>query len=164
MTNASEAVSLLPLLLEQELTLQFDSFDLGDAWIVGSRLVELGNERRHPIAVSITFGEQRVFHAALAGSSADNDGWLENKFRVVRRFTNSSFAVGTRFRANSRNFAADSNLDPATHAAHGGAFPLRVRGSLVGVVGVSGLAQREDHALVVEVLTWHLERRRASES
>ncbi|TFD27626.1 heme-degrading domain-containing protein [Cryobacterium sp. TMT2-23] len=159
MTKASEAASLLPLLLEQERTLQFDSFDLGDAWIVGSRLVELGTARRHPITVSITFGEQRVFHGALPGSSADNDGWLENKFRVIRRFANSSFAVGTRFRAGSRDFATDSNLDPRTHAAHGGAFPLRVRGSLIGVVGVSELAQRDDHDLVVEVLTWHLEHR-----
>jgi len=155
MTAASEAENLLTVLVEQERTLQFDSFDLDDAWTVGSRLAELGRERAHPIAISITFGDQRVFHAALPGSCADNDAWLENKFRVVRRFATSSFAVGTRFRANSRDFRTDSNLDPATHAAHGGAFPLRVRGSLIGIVGVSGLAQADDHGLVVEVLTAH---------
>jgi uncharacterized protein (UPF0303 family) len=155
MTHVSEAASLLTLLLDQERTIQFDTFDFGDAWAVGSRLVELGNARQHPIAVSIVFGEQRVFHAALPGSCADNDAWLENKFRVVRRFANSSLAVGARFRANSRDFRTDSNLDPTTHAAHGGAFPLRVRGSLIGIVGVSGLAQRDDHDLVVEVLTEH---------
>ena len=155
MTDAHDAADLLPLLLEQERVIQFDSFDVGDAWAVGSRLVALGNARRHPIAVSIMFGDQRVFHAALPGACADNDAWLENKFRVVRRFANSSYAVGTRFRANSRDFSTDSNLDPNTHAAHGGAFPLRVRGSLIGVVGVSGLAQRDDHDLVVEVLEEH---------
>ncbi|TFC05269.1 heme-degrading domain-containing protein [Cryobacterium mannosilyticum] len=155
MTDASEAADLLSTLLDQERTIQFDSFDFGDAWAVGSRLVELGTLRGHPIAVSITFGDQRVFHAALPGSSADNDAWLENKFRVVRRFANSSFAVGTRFRSLGRDFRTASNLDPATHAAHGGAFPLRVRGSLIGVVGVSGLAQRDDHDLVVEVLAEH---------
>jgi uncharacterized protein (UPF0303 family) len=42
-----------------------------------------------------------------------------------------------------------------THAAFGGAFPLRVRGSLIGAVGVSGLAQEDDHDLVVEVLKAH---------
>lgn len=155
MTHAPEAVRLLAALLEQERTVQFDSFDFGDAWAVGSRLVELGNARGHAIAISIMFGDQRVFHAALPGSSADNDAWLENKFRVVRRYGNSSFAVGARFRANSRDFRTDSNLDPRTHAAHGGAFPLRVRGSLIGVVGVSGLAQKADHDLVVEVLAEH---------
>ncbi|TFD78269.1 heme-degrading domain-containing protein [Cryobacterium fucosi] len=155
MTDASEAADLLITLLDQERTIQFDSFDFGDAWAVGSRLVELGSLRGHPITVSMTFGDQRVFHAALPGSSADNDAWLENKFRVVRRFANSSFAVGTRFRSLGRDFRTASNLDPATHAAHGGAFPLRVRGSLIGVVGVSGLAQRDDHDFVVEVLAEH---------
>ena len=155
MTDASEAAALLPLLLDQERLIQFDSFDVGDAWAVGSRLVELGTLRRHPIAVSIMFGDQRVFHAALPGACADNDAWLENKFRVVRHYASSSFAVGTRFRANSRDFRTESNLDPRTHAAHGGAFPLRVRGSLIGVAGVSGLPQRDDHDLIVEVLDEH---------
>lgn len=155
MTNVPEAERLLAALLEQERTVQFDSFDLNDAWTVGSRLVELGQARGHAIAISIVFGDQRVFHAALPGSSADNDGWLENKFRVVRRYGNSSFTVGAQFRANSRDFSTDSNLDPRTHAAHGGAFPLRVRGSLIGVIGVSGLTQKDDHDLVIEVLTEH---------
>ncbi len=131
---------------------------MSDAWAVGCRLVELGQKRALPIAVAIMFGEQRVFHAALAGASADNDSWLDSKFRVVRRFGNASLTVGTRFRASGRDFDADSRLDPRRYAAHGGAFPLRVRGSLIGAVGVSGLPQREDHALVVEVLTEYLGR------
>ena len=147
---------LLDFLLEQERSIQFDSFGFADAWAVGSLLVELGLEREHPIAIAIMFGDQRVFHASLPGASADNDGWLENKFRVVRRFASSSLAVGTRFRAAGRDFDTSSRLDPRTHAAHGGAFPLRVRGALMGVVGVSGLAQQLDHDLVVEALRAHL--------
>ncbi|MCI4659143.1 heme-degrading domain-containing protein [Cryobacterium zhongshanensis] len=145
----------LEILLEQERSIQFDSFGFADAWAVGTLLVELGLERDHPIAIAIMFGDQRVFHASLPGASADNDGWLENKFRVVRRFASSSLAVGTRFRAAGRDFDTSSRLDPRTHAAHGGAFPLRVRGALMGVVGVSGLAQQLDHDLVVEALTAH---------
>ena len=155
MTVAAEAKLLLPLLLAQEDEIQFDSFGYADAWAVGSRLAELGRERAHPIAIAIMFGDQRVFHAALPGSSANNDGWLDGKFRVVRLFGTSSFAVGTRFRADSLDFATESRLDPLTHAAFGGAFPLRVRGSLIGAVGVSGLAQKDDHDLVVEVLEAH---------
>jgi uncharacterized protein (UPF0303 family) len=150
------AAERLGILLDQEEAIRFESFDLGDAWRVGSRLVELGLARGLPIAVSIMFGEQRVFHAGLPGSSADNDGWLERKFRVVRRFGNSSLAVGARFQANNGDFRTDSNLDPGTPSAYGGAFPLRVRGSLIGMVGVSGLPHLEDHALVVEVLKFHL--------
>jgi uncharacterized protein (UPF0303 family) len=63
--------------------------------------------------------------------------------------------VGTDFKARGLNFETDSGLDFEQYAAHGGAFPLIVGGSIVGKVGVSGLAQREDHALVVKALTAH---------
>jgi uncharacterized protein (UPF0303 family) len=44
-------------------------------------------------------------------------------------------------------------LDPADYAAHGGAFPVRIRNvGVVAVVTVSGLPQAEDHALVVTAL------------
>ena len=44
-------------------------------------------------------------------------------------------------------------LDPRDYTAHGGCFPIRVRGTgMVGTVTVSGLPQKEDHALVVETL------------
>jgi uncharacterized protein (UPF0303 family) len=39
------------------------------------------------------------------------------------------------------------------YADHGGSFPISVKGvGCVGAVTVSGLPQREDHALVVQVL------------
>ncbi|MFD0330409.1 heme-binding protein [Streptacidiphilus monticola] len=45
------------------------------------------------------------------------------------------------------------DLDPARYAAHGGSFPLLVRGTgPVGTVTVSGLPQLDDHLFVVECL------------
>ena len=142
----------LSQLIEQERTLQFDAFSHDDAWALGSRLRDLAASRLLPVAVMIVLGDQRVFHAGLPGASADNDGWLERKFAVVRRYGHSSLAVGEEFRSKGLDFDRDSRLDPARFAAHGGAFPLRVRGSIVGIVGVSGLPQLDDHALVIEAL------------
>ena len=148
----TDDLAQLQTLLEQERTLQFDAFRHDDAWALGTRLRTLAAGRSLPIAIGILLGDQRVFQAGLAGASADNDGWLERKFAVVRRYGHSSLAVGTEFRTRGCDFDTDSRLDPARFAAHGGAFPLLVRGSLVGMVGVSGLPQLDDHALVVEAL------------
>ena len=148
----TDDLAQLQTLLEQERTLQFDAFSHDDAWALGTRLRTLAAARALPVAISIVLGDQRVFHTGLAGASADNDGWLERKFAVVRRYGHSSLAVGTECRSRGVDFDIDARLDPTRFAAHGGAFPLFVRGSIVGVVGVSGLPQLDDHALVVEAL------------
>ena len=152
----TDDLAQLQTLLEQERTLQFDTFSHDDAWMLGTRLRTLAAEQALPVAIAIKLGDQRVFHAGLAGASADNDGWLERKFAVVRRYGHSSLAVGVEFRSRGVDFDVDSRLDPTRFAAHGGAFPLFVRGSIVGMVGVSGLPQLDDHALVIEALGAHL--------
>ena len=44
-------------------------------------------------------------------------------------------------------------MEPRLFAAHGGAFPIRIREvGVVGSVAVSGLPQAEDHAFVIEVI------------
>jgi len=141
-------------ILAEESELRVDRFGVDDAWALGSRMRQTAAERGLPIAVGIVLGRQRVFHAALAGSSADNDDWLERKTAVVLRYGRSSLGVGEKFRVEGKDFDVSSRLDTARYAAHGGVFPLVLRegGALLGAVGVSGLPQREDHAFVVEQL------------
>jgi uncharacterized protein (UPF0303 family) len=157
-SDTAAAAEQLETLLAQERDIQFDSFGYANAWAVGSRVVELATRRGLSITTALVFGDQQVFHSALEGTSADNDDWLAKKFRVVRRFNHASLTIGTQFRARGLDFAVDSGLDPRLYAAHGGAFPIRVRGSIVGIFGVSGLTQFEDHELVVEVLSEHATR------
>jgi uncharacterized protein (UPF0303 family) len=135
-------------LLAQEEELQFSSFTNDDAWALGRMLVEAAAGL--PVAIDISRGEQRLFHAALEGSAADNHAWIERKNRVVRRFGHSSFYMGV---SSEGEFNARYLLDESEFAAHGGAFPVIVRGvGVVGTVTVSGLPQEEDHRLVVSVL------------
>ncbi|MFC9604071.1 heme-degrading domain-containing protein [Streptomyces niveus] len=137
----------------QEARLVLPHFTYDDAWALGSLLVELSREREAPVAIDIRRGAQQLFHCALPGSSADNDAWIDRKRRVVERYSESSFLVGSRFRAKGTTFEDSSRLDPDLYAAHGGSFPITVRGAgVVGTVTVSGLPQEEDHALVVAAL------------
>lgn len=137
----------------QEAELELARFDNADAWRLGSLLVELATRRSLPVAIDIRRGAQQLFHAALAGSVADNDRWIERKVRVVERYGASSYLVGRRLAAKGQELDAGMGVDPAEYAAHGGAFPIRIRDvGVVAVVTVSGLPQAEDHALVVQAL------------
>jgi uncharacterized protein (UPF0303 family) len=134
----------------QERDVVFDRFDLADAWALGTAMRAAAVEAGLPVVIGITLGEARVFHTALPGSSADNDGWLDRKTRVARRYGRSSYGVGQSFRAQGKDFDTAARLDPSQFAAHGGVFPITVAGAgVVGTVGVSGLPQADDHAFAV---------------
>ncbi|MGW5125530.1 heme-degrading domain-containing protein [Streptomyces sp. NPDC004069] len=144
----------------KERRLVLPRFTHDDAWALGSLLVELARERQAPVAVDIHRAGQQLFHAALPGSTPDNDAWIARKRRVVERYGCASYLVGARFRAKGTTFEASSRLDPDRYAAHGGSFPLHVEGAgVIGAVTVSGLPQLEDHRMVVEALERFLAQR-----
>ena len=143
----------LDVLLAQEQRLVFTRFGLDTAWDLGSLMRTEALAAHLPVAISIRRNGQTLFHTALPGSSADNDGWLLRKAAVVERYGHSSYYVGCSFRAEGKDFDTDSRLDTSRFAAHGGAFPLMLAGSgCIGTVAVSGLPQVEDHRFVVAQL------------
>jgi uncharacterized protein (UPF0303 family) len=138
----------------QETELGYEWFDQTSAWELGSILVGLAQERSLAVALGIDLGEQEVFRCGRPGTSADNDSWLRRKFAVVRRYNHSSLLMSTTTQSIPDRMAV-LGLSGDRYAFSGGAFPLLVGGALVGCVGVSGLADTEDHALVVEGLRQH---------
>jgi uncharacterized protein (UPF0303 family) len=140
-------------LAAQEEELRWQTFDDDDAWQLGSALVAEGRRCGSPVAIGVIRGDQRLFHAALRGSSPDNDAWLARKSRVVTRFHKSSLHVGQQCRDAGRTIEEMFLVPEREFAAHGGAFPITLIGSgVIGCVAVSGLPQLEDHALVVDTL------------
>ncbi|KAA9107911.1 heme-degrading domain-containing protein [Microbacterium rhizomatis] len=142
---------LIAHLEAQNASIGFTSFTYDDAYALGTDIVQRAIDGDLGITTTILFGGQCVFHAARPGTSADNDDWLARKARVVARFNAPSLLVGAKLRLRGADLA-DLGLDRALYAPAGGGFPLRVNGSLVGFVGVSGLAQHDDHDLVVAAL------------
>lgn len=137
----------------EEAELRFADFTLNDAWRLGVRMRDDAAAAGLPIVIGILLGRQRAFHAALPGSSEDNDEWLARKTRVALRYGQASLAVGESFRARGKDFDTDARLDPGEFAAHGGVVPIRLKGgTVIGAVGVSGLPQRDDHAFVARHL------------
>lgn len=143
----------LAALLREEETIQFSEFSNETAWRIGSRLVELATQGDLGVTIDICRNGQQLFHCALAGTAPDNDEWIKRKNRVVNRYSHSSLYVGMRYRSQGTTFEEKSRLDPDEYAAHGGAFPIIIAHvGVVGTVTVSGLAQEDDHALVISAL------------
>ncbi len=149
---------LLAAISAHEDSLRFDEFSIAIAHKLGNRLVQLAAERSLPIAVDITCAGHCLFHMATEGATPDNAEWIARKNRVVNRFHHSSLYMGVSCRISGRSLEERYILPPHQYAAHGGAFPLRLKsGVVIGTITVSGLPQLDDHALVVEVLREHLD-------
>jgi uncharacterized protein (UPF0303 family) len=83
--------ALIAELEQQEQHLQFTTFDNDDAWALGCLIVNLAKERGLPLTVDIRRHGPQLFHAALPGTTPQNDTWIERKNRVVDRFSSASY-------------------------------------------------------------------------
>lgn len=142
---------------EQERKLVFSAFSNQDAIDIGMKLIEIGRERKLPITIDIIRGGQQIFHAALPGTSADNDVWVKRKSSVVMRFARSSLYMGRSCAEGNATLQSRYGLDPVSFSGSGGGFPITIASTgVIGAITVSGLPQQDDHALAVEVINWFL--------
>lgn len=148
---------ILKQLLQEEQELQFTRFNEEVAWELGGQLVEMARNRNLPVTIDITRGSHQLFHAALRGTSPDNDEWVKRKVRLVYRFGHSSFYIGQLLKSKGKTIEQSYLVSESEYAPHGGCFPVIVKGTgIVGTITVSGLPQEEDHKLVVEALRNYL--------
>jgi uncharacterized protein (UPF0303 family) len=142
---------------EQERLLRFDRFDLASAWSLGEHLRRLASERGHALSIDIRINGMQAFFAALPETRPDFEHWIRRKRNLVERFLRSSYGIGLELKAQNVTMEEKWGIASADYAAHGGCFPIVVNGvGCIGTVTVSGLPQRDDHNLVVEVLALHL--------
>ena len=148
---------VLQELLDQEQELQFTRFDENSAWQIGGQMVEHCVSNNLPVTIDITRGDHQLFHASLSGTSVDNDEWVKRKVRLVYRFGHSSFYMGQLLKSMGKSIEEAYLLSEKDYAAHGGCFPIIVKGTgMVGTITVSGRPQEEDHKLVVQSIRDYL--------
>jgi uncharacterized protein (UPF0303 family) len=137
----------------QEARLVFERFDEEAALALGldikARVAAMGKSA----VIDVRLWDRRLFWFAMAGTTSDNETWVERKVSAVRRFHKSTYRI--------QHERAGAKLLPETHGPEavgscvfaGGGFPLNVRGiGCVGAVTVSGLPEREDHAVAVAAI------------
>jgi len=143
----------IPRLVLQEELLQFDRFDSATAWDLGSRIKSHCESLGLALTVEIRMAKETVFFYAMPGTRPINADWARRKRNVVDLLERSSYSVGVGYTHSGGSVEQNLGLPTRDFAAHGGSFPIRVRGvGVVGTVTVSGVPQRQDHGVIVAVL------------
>ncbi|HQU49012.1 MAG TPA: heme-degrading domain-containing protein [Casimicrobiaceae bacterium] len=137
----------------QEERLVFARFGADTAWTLGSRLEAMAKARGAGLAILVRLARRDVFFHAMPGSTPANADWARRKCRTVELLSRSSYGAALAPPRDGQSIAERMGLPVRDYAFVGGGFPVALDGTgPVGAVAVSGLPQREDHALVVEAL------------
>ncbi len=156
--NAMTNENQLDTLIKQEQLAVFDHFTEEDAFALGMLIRTLAIGQKAPVAINIRTPDRVLFHSALIGTVPDNDHWVRRKSNTTFRTHQSSMRVGESFAAKGRKIGPEMGMDPMDFAAHGGSFPIRLKGGgVVAVVTVSGLASIDDHRMIITALSKHLD-------
>ncbi len=156
-TSMEKKTVSLDTIRRQEQALQFTSFDNDAALAIGNKIVEQAKADKVAVTIDVTINRNPLFFYAMAGTSPNNVDWIRRKSNLVNRTGHASFYVHTEAVNAGRDFDNLPTFDPKDYAAHGGSFPIVVKGTgQVGTITVSGLAGVDDHAMVVRALKWYL--------
>ena len=105
------------------------------------------------MVIDIRRGDDCLFFTAMQGTGPSNADWARRKRNLVNLLQQSSYAIGLMKDAGTDVIPLMA-LNPRDYTPHGGCFPIRVTGAgMVGTITVSGLPQRDDHKLVIDVLS-----------
>ena len=143
-------------LLEQEQTSLLPGFDENIAALLGILATTMAQERGYPIIISIRMNGWEIFKSALPGSSPDNDSWATRKANVVELTHHSTMYERVKAEEDALDWHHLHGVEDATHAIHGGGFPLATSTGYKGVLLISGLPQVDDHNFAVAVLSQFL--------
>ncbi len=140
-------------LLGHEEACRFDVVDSAVAQAIGERFVEIGLKRKQPITIAVQLDGAEVFRQALPGADEEQISWINRKARVVNLTHHSTMYERVSAEESGINWHEKHGVEDATHAIHGGGFPLVTKaGEFKGVVLVSGSPQVDDHMLAYETL------------
>lgn len=156
MENTTRQKNLEKVKMQEE-NLVFTHFSNEDALEIGLFIIEAAKKIKKPVAVNIVKNRQTIFHYAMDGTSPDQDAWIKKKANVVLRHHHSSYYMRLYNELKNRSYYEFYSVSPSEYAVHGGAFPIKIEGAgVIGVITVSGLAQEEDHDMIVGAITTFL--------
>ena len=154
---SSQAETELAKARRHEELLVFPAFNENTAWLIGNELRVAAEQLGQAVSIDIRRGDDCLFFSAMPGTGPNNADWARRKRNFVNLVHTSSYALN-KMRELGDDLITLMGLDLRDYTPHGGCFPIRVAGTgVIGTIAVSGLPQRDDHKLIVDVLAAHLE-------
>jgi uncharacterized protein (UPF0303 family) len=139
----------------QEKLLVLQRLDEDVAFDLGSLVRGLATRDGLGLVCDIRTWDRQLFYCATTGTTADNADWVRRKVNAVKRFHKSSYRLF--LERGDNGISEDKGLNALDYCFAGGSFPLRLEGvGVVGTLTISGLPQRQDHAIAVSALCAHL--------
>ncbi|MCU1418853.1 MAG: hypothetical protein JWR57_22 [Mycetocola sp.] len=142
--------------LEKVNDIEFSQLTNDDAVALGLVALEVMKARDLNLAVDVVLGDDLVFRAKLKSTGPQNDSWLRGKAAVAVRFGESSLLVKERHLAAGTPFEELRDIDHDAYKAFGGSIPLRVSGTIVGTITMSGEPDAIDHETALEAVKRYL--------
>ena len=138
---------------QQHEALRLEHFDAAMAWRLGCDLRATCEAKSYAMVIEVRLARRTVFFSSMPGSTAVNEDWARRKRNTAELFERSSYWVGRTLEQEGSTLEQKMAVSASQYASHGGALPILLRsGACVGCVTVSGVPQRQDHAIVVEAL------------
>ncbi|GAA6005361.1 hypothetical protein JCM10207_002952 [Rhodosporidiobolus poonsookiae] len=147
--------------------LSFLSFTSNDAFELGSRIratIAAHPSGRAALVDIVTASGQRLFFATSGeGTQPDNAEWARRKRASVLRWGKSTASLNVKWPGGAVPSAY--GINEADYACHGGGFPIRVKGvePIIGTIVVSGLAQEDDHQVIVDNVEKYIQEQQAAQ-
>ena len=141
-------------LLAHENNSALDAITEEVALAIGEKASSLALDREYPITISVRLDGAEIFRRALPGADDEQISWIERKANAVSLTQHSTMYERVLAEESGTDWHQDHGVEDATHAIHGGGFPLKTKsGDFRGVFLISGLPQVQDHLFAVEVLS-----------
>ncbi|OUS35749.1 hypothetical protein A9R01_06600 ['Osedax' symbiont bacterium Rs2_46_30_T18] len=143
--------------IQRELNVQrqlvLKSFSNKNAMQMGLQIVDLAQKKGLIIGVEVSRLNHKVFLFIDDGLPADKHNWIRRKANVAKHFEESSLAVKEDLAKGNMSLKDTFALDDRDYIARGGSIPIMVESAgLIATITVTGLADVDDHQLIVDAL------------
>ncbi len=160
MSNFYYQESWLEILKEQDELLRYDTFTRSMALELGLNILKLAESTyQKPLAVQIVEDGTIIFAHKMAGTSSENDWWMNRKLAVSRITGKSS--LFSCVETEMGNPAPQWQERPDNYAVCGGCIPVfPTDGSTPwAYVLVSGMKHFEDHQVIADAMALQLDKK-----